>query len=214
MFCFFSRSSIVACVYKHMKTKPPEDTILAVMQFLGGLKLADPGITTEPGGLTATHSRPADLFTTAAVPGRSAALDVCVASLHASVARRDAAQAAFDRKLSHCRQEIPDVRNQGVHHRPLVGTADGRPHPARTLLYAADTASCRNVQQMSVEALQHRWKHEIQVSLLRRRAALTRAVLPNPSACAEWLLAGLIDRALNHWGHAPPLDGDTHYNTR
>ena len=28
---------------------------------------------------------------------------------------------------------------------------------------------------------------------------MTRAVLPNPSARAEWLLAGIIDRALNHW---------------
>ena len=36
---------------------------------------------------------------------------------------------------------------------------------------------------------------------------MTRAVLPNPSARAEWLLAGLIDRALNHLGRALPLDG-------
>ena len=36
---------------------------------------------------------------------------------------------------------------------------------------------------------------------------MTRAVLPNPSARAEWLFAGVIDRALNHWGHVPPLDG-------
>ena len=43
-----------------------------------GMKLADPGITTEPRRLTASQSRPADIFTTAAVPGRSAALDVCV----------------------------------------------------------------------------------------------------------------------------------------
>ena len=43
-----------------------------------GMKLADPGITTEPRGLTASQSRPADIFTTAAVPGRSAALDMCV----------------------------------------------------------------------------------------------------------------------------------------
>ena len=27
------------------------------------------------------------------------------------------------------------------------------------------------------------------------------------SARAEWLFAGLIDRFLNHWGHALPLDG-------
>ena len=35
---------------------------------------------------------------------------------------------------------------------------------------------------------------------------MTRAVLPNPSARAEWLLTGLIDRTLNHWALAPPLD--------
>ena len=36
---------------------------------------------------------------------------------------------------------------------------------------------------------------------------MTRAVLPNPSARAEWLLAGLIDTAASHWVRAPPLDG-------
>ena len=43
-------------------------------------------------GLTASHSRPADIFTTAAVSGRSAALDVCVASIIAgsSLRRRSA----------------------------------------------------------------------------------------------------------------------------
>ena len=36
---------------------------------------------------------------------------------------------------------------------------------------------------------------------------MTRAFLPNPSARAERLLAGIIDRAVHHWGDAPPLDG-------
>ena len=36
---------------------------------------------------------------------------------------------------------------------------------------------------------------------------MTGAVLPNPSAGAEWFLAGIIDRALDHWCHAPILDG-------
>ena len=44
-----------------------------VHALLGGLRLADPGITAEPRGLTEAQSGPADLFTTAAVPGRSAA---------------------------------------------------------------------------------------------------------------------------------------------
>ena len=38
---------------------------------------------------------------------------------------------------------------------------------------------------------------------------MTQAVLPNPSARAEWLLTGIIDRALHHWGYVPPLDGST-----
>ena len=71
-----------------------------------GMKLADPGITTEPRELTAAQSRPADIFITTAVPGRSAAVDVCVASSIAAAAREDAAQAAFDRQLSHYRNEI------------------------------------------------------------------------------------------------------------
>ena len=36
---------------------------------------------------------------------------------------------------------------------------------------------------------------------------MARAILPNPSARAEWLVAGFIDRALHHWGHVLPLDG-------
>ena len=33
---------------------------------------------------------------------------------------------------------------------------------------------------------------------------MTRAV-PNPSARAEWFLAGIIERAWHHQGHVPPL---------
>ena len=32
------------------------------------------------------------------------------------------------------------------------------------------------------------------------------AILPNPSARAEWLVAGPIDKALSHYVRAPPLD--------
>ena len=86
----------------------------------GKLRLGDPRITTEPRGLTETQSRSADLFTTAAVPGRSAALDVCVASSHAAAPRGDAVQGAFGRKLSRYRREIPDFRAQGIVYRLLV----------------------------------------------------------------------------------------------
>ena len=81
------------------------------------------------------------------------------------------------------------------------------PAVTRTLQYAADIASSRNGQHLSAKSLHRRWKHEIQVALLRRRAAVARAVLANPSARAEWLFASVIDRALHYWGHVPALDG-------
>ena len=43
--------------------------------------------------------------------------------------------------------------------------------------------------------------------LLSFAGEMIRAVLPNPSAQAEWLLAGIIDTALGHWARAHPLDG-------
>ena len=147
-----------------------------------GMKLADPGTTTEPRGPTASQSRPADIFTATAVPGRSAALDVCVASSVAAAARGDAAQAAIGRKLTHSRNEIGELRQPNIHHRPPVWTADGRPHPAftRTLQYAADVASSRNGQHQSAKSLHRRWKHGTQIALLQRRAAMARAVSPEP----------------------------------
>ena len=101
----------------------------------------------------------------------------------------------------------PQLRNAGqlifsspLLSRPLVWTATAP--VTRTLQYAADIASSRNGQQMSAKSLRRRLKHEIQVALLRQRAAMTRPVLPNLSARAEWLFAGIIDGALHHWGHA------------
>ena len=96
----------------------------------------------------------------------------------------------------HYRDEISELRNQGIYYRPLAWRADGRPHPAvtRTLQHAADIASGRNGQQMSAKSLQRRWKHEIQIALLRRRAAMTRTVLPNPSAQANSCSAGFTER--------------------
>ena len=97
-----------------------------------GLKLADPGITTEPRGRTASQSRPVDIFTTAAVP----VAVVCVASSIAAAARGDAGLAAFDRKLLHYSNEIWELRQQGIHYRPLIWTA-------RTLPPVGTGSRCR-----------------------------------------------------------------------
>ena len=57
------------------------------------------------------------------------------------------------------------------------------------LQYAADIASNRNGQHLSASSLQHRWKHDIQIALLRRSA-------------------GIINRALHLWGRPRSRPGD------
>ena len=97
---------------------------------------------------------------------------MCVASSIAAVVRGDAAQAAFDRKLSLYRNEIGDSRQQGLQSSCVDGgrTSASSCH-SNTLVRIA---SSRNGQQMSAKSLHRRWKHEIQIPLLRRRAAMAR----------------------------------------
>ena len=181
-----------------------------VRALVSGLKLADPAVTTEPRGLTSSTSRPADILTMAAVPGRSAALDVCVASPNAAAATGDAAEAAFQRKLRRYRTEIQELRQAGIAFRPMVWTADGRPHSAatRTLKFAAETAVSRNNQQASAASLLSRWRHEIQIAFLCRRAAIYRAVLPKRTVLKQWLLTGDADRGAPEWHRQEAINED------
>ena len=182
-----------------------------VHALVRGLKLADPAITTEPRGPTTTQSRPADILTSAAVPGRSAALDVCVASPNASGAAGDAAEAAFARKLRRYRREIQELRAAGIAFRPMVWTSNGRPHPAvtRTLKHAAEIAANRSDQQVDASTLLSRWRHEVQVAIQRRRAAMTRAVLPRASSDTAWLLTGYSGSVpSSDWRAAPLAESD------
>jgi hypothetical protein len=160
--------------------------------------------------VTNTHARPADILTTAGVPGRSTALDVCVASPNAAAAQGDAAEAAFRRKLHHYRQVIPALASAGIAFRPLVWTADGRPHPAvvRTMKYASERAAGRGSEEVKSSELYGRWRHEITVAILRRRAAMTRAFLPRPNPRERWLMTGHSDGEAAVITRAPQLDGD------
>ena len=178
-----------------------------VRALVRGLRLADPATTTEPRGLTTMQSRPADILTAAALPGRSAALDVCVAAPSGSRAAGDAAEAAFRRKLRRYRREIPELAAAGIAFRPLVWTCNGRPHPAvtRTLAFAAELAANRSDQDVAPGQLRSRWRHEIQVALQRRRAAMMRAVLPRPSDGANWLLTGASGAVPCSVGRLAPL---------
>ena len=132
------------------------------------------------------------MFTTAGVPGRSAALDVCVASPNAAAARGDAAQASFDRKLSHHRDEISTVdllsgRQTGDHTQPSHEHCS-----VQQTLHPAGMASRCRLNRSSADGR----KHEISKLLFcAGRAAMTRAVQLNHSARAERLLEPFITGA-------------------
>lgn len=181
-----------------------------VRELVRGLKLADPGFLTEPRRLTTTESRPADILTSAAVPGRSAALDVCVASPNASGAAGDAAEAAFRRKLNRYRTETRELDAAGITFRPMVWTSHGRPHPAvtRTLSIAAEQAASRSSHASDAATLLARWRHEIKVAILRRRAAMVRACLPQAASHTTWLLTGYTSKVPSSTVRASPLEED------
>ena len=115
---------------------------------------------------------------------------------NSAAAMGDAAEVAFKRKSRRYRSEIRELRRAGIVFRPMIWTSDGREHPAvtRTLKHAAELASRRHTLQMSASSLVARWRHEIQIAILRRRAGMCRAVLPKATAHEHWLLTGDADR--------------------
>ena len=119
-------------------------------------------------------SRLAAVFATAAVPGRSAALKICVASSNAAAARRDGPQAAFERQTSHDQKIIPDLRAKHCVSPQITVT--------RATQCAADIAAFRNGQQMSAKTRQNKLKHAIQNALLLRKSSDDTNSLPNNSA--------------------------------
>eukprot|EP00973_Karenia_brevis_P043199 5983498-Karenia_brevis.AAC.1 len=126
---------------------------------------------------------PANILTTAALPGRSAALDVTVTSPENSGADGDAASAAFRGKLCKYANILEELRAAGIAFRPMVWKGDGAPHPAvvRTLCFAAERA-CRRAGADAKASLLRRWHHEISIAILRRRAAMAREHMPKPTA--------------------------------
>ena len=134
--------------------KPRGSTTLAFTPVVCGMKLADPDITTETRGSHCFAIQASRYFhhrccsRTQSGPGRVCGL------LHCSGSSRSCCTGDI-RSL-----QDGELRQQGINYRPLVWTADGRPHPAvtRTLQYAADIASRRNRQHLSAKSLHRRWK--------------------------------------------------------
>ena len=84
--------------------------------------LADPGAETESIGLipTAPALRPADILTSAAIPGRLAALDIGVTSPDAAGAGEDCCDAMWQTKVGKYEDYASELNAQGIRYQPMV----------------------------------------------------------------------------------------------
>ena len=135
--------------------------------------------------------RPADIYTRAALPGRDAALDITIASQDAIRAGADCCASAFNMKLRKYARHLGPLACDGVGFRPLVWSAEGRPHPVvdRVIHFAAEVAARKHPDACAVE-FARRWRREIAVALQKRLARMIHACLPRPNRRMQRLITG------------------------
>lgn len=155
--------------------------------------LADPSADTETSGLIddAPLLRPADIFTSAAIPGRLAALDIAVTSPDCSGAGDDCCEAMYEKKKKKYEEFRESLAAQGICYVPLVFSAYGRMHPeAEVILNTLAMRAARRRGIMNHRAILRRVRANIGVSIWKRAANMVMACLPRLSPEEERLLGG------------------------
>jgi len=145
---------------------------------------ADPTAELEPLGLIPGHPtlRPADVFTSAAVPGRLSALDVGICSPDATAAGHDCTESMRLRKLGDYGSHLGTLERQNIEYRPMVWSAYGRPHPAATqALRAICRRTARRRGLAKGDSLYRQTHAAITVEICRRAALMVAACWPLPA---------------------------------
>ena len=183
-----------------------------VSSLVDGLAPVDSGVQTEVPGLVPTGERPADILTSAGVPGVKTAMDITVAAPDAKSAGLDACATAFRRKMTKYSRHFPALRRLGIVFRPMVWSAEGRAHPATVRLMdnAVRLFGNRHGREEAT-AMRARWHHEVGVALQRRKAAMIRAVLPKAPARQRWLAEGGTDDVAH--GRLPTIGEESDEDT-
>ena len=142
--------------------------------------LADPSAEAETPGLvpSAPSLRPADVLTSAALPGRLAALDVGVVSPDAAGSGPDCCAHMFEQKMKVYREHFEEMEAGGVIYRPLIWSALGREHPETSVvLEALARAAARRRGLRDFRQLLRRTRDAIGVMLTRRAVRMVWACL-------------------------------------
>ena len=161
--------------------------------LLNAVRLADPAASTEEPELIASRPalRPADIFSSAAIPGGMAALDVGITSPDATGAGADCTEAMWRQKRSHYADHAGELRAIGVTYVPMVLSCYGRWHAESAA--ALDRVMVQASRRLGIAChrpLLRRARAAIGVAVWRRAAAMVRACLPKPSREELALLFG------------------------
>ena len=136
----------------------------------------DSGASLEQRGLVEAEpgARPGDIFTTAAVPNREAAVDVTIVSPEAAAAGADCVATAHRGKFERYRAAVAEWGDAGPCLQPLVWSCEGRAHPdvERVMAFCAK-ALARRASTNPRDVLR-RWRADIGVALAARRARMAR----------------------------------------
>jgi len=153
------------------------DTILAYAAEV------DPSADREPEGLVASQprARPADVLTSAAIPGRLAALDIGVTS-PAAAGGEDAADAMFQRKVAEHDSQRAELEAQNIVYRPIIWTHFGRPHEAALdAIRHISKLVARRRGGVNANVIERKISAAVSVCIARRAALMSLACWPQRS---------------------------------
>ena len=163
-------------------------------QLLLAVHLADPSATPEAPEIIASHPalRPADIFTSAAIPGGLAALDVGITSPDAAGAGDDCVESMWQKKRNTYAPYFDEMRAARVTYVPMVLSCYGRWHPESAVtLERVCRQAARRLGIADHRPLLSRAHAAAGVAIWRRAVAMARACLPRlaPADC-DALLSG------------------------
>ena len=144
--------------------------------------VADPTSVVEARRLipSAPALRPADILTSAAIPGRLAALDIGVTGPDATGAGADCCDAMFNRKRAEYAAHLDELEAEGIVYQPMVWFCFGCAHPeADIMLQSMVTLAARRRGLRDPGLLLRRVKSAIGVALVRRAVRMVMSCLPS-----------------------------------
>ena len=159
--------------------------------------LADPSAETEVLNLfpDAPTLRPADIFTTAALPGRMAALDIGICSPDASGAGIDCCDTMHDKKIDKYRDHLV---GRDFIYCPLVFSCYGRVHPeCMSILRCIAQGAARRRGILDFRGFLSRLHRNIGVAIWRRAAAMVHNCTPTLNDSHRNLLDGSEFRGID-----------------